>query len=267
MIKKNGIYLHKNLLLLFVVGIVFVGLVGAYKFFLSKPSYIYVKVKVGQGLWWANTMKPNTWLVEGIKQAKEEIDITGQSLAQILGVRYYRWWGGGQYDVYVMAKLRVTKLGKTNKYNFKRVSVGVGAPIDFEFPNVQFSGTIMQISEKPIIEKYIEKTVYITKKGAYPWEYDTIPIGDQYFDGERVIFQVLSKETRDTNNISTDYYGNSDPDTTEPKKYITLKVMMQVREENGQLLFGDEQLVIQGQGIFVATSKYAYNDFTVAKVE
>ena len=187
--------------------------------FFSKPTYVYVKVKVGQGLWWANTQRPNTWFVEAIKQAKEEVDLTGQPIAQVLGVRYYRWWGGGDFNTYVTAKLKVSKLGKTGKYNFKRSTIGVGAPIDFEFPNVQFSGTIMTISEKPLIEKYVEKTVYMTKKGAYPWEYDAIHIGDQYFDGKQTVFEILSKKTQDTNNISSDYYGNSNLEITEQKIY------------------------------------------------
>ena len=248
--------------------VLFVGMVSVYKLFIAKPTYIYVKVKVGQGLWWANTSRPNTWFVEAIKQAKEEVDLTGQPIAQIQGVRYYRWWGGGDYNTYVTAKLKVSKLGKTGKYNFKRSTIGVGAPIDFEFPNVQFSGTIMQLSEKPLVEKYVEKTVYMTKKYAYLWEYDAMQVGDTYFDGQDTVFTLLEKQLSDTNEvIKSDTGGLINSQQAEQRKYITIKVKIKVREENGQLLFGEEYLVTQGNGIYVVTPRFGYNEYTVAKVE
>lgn len=248
--------------------VLFVGVVAVYKLFIAKPTYVYVKVKVGQGLWWANTMRPNTWFVEAIKQAKEEVDLTGQPIAQILGVRYYRYWGGGQFDTYVTAKLRVSKLGKTGKYNFKRSTIGVGAPIDFEFPNVQFSGTIMNLSEKPLTDKYIEKTVYMTKKYAFLWEYDAMPVGDTYFDGQDTVFTLLEKQLSDTNEVvKPDTGGLINSQQAEQRKYIIIKAKIKVREENGQLIFGEEQMITQVGGIFVVTPRYIYSDYMLAKVE
>lgn len=248
--------------------IVLVGIIGSYKLFLSKPTHVYVKVKVGQGLWWANTMRPNTWFVEAIKQAKEEVDLTGQPIAQIQGIRYYRWWGGGQYDTYITVKLRVSKLGKTGKYNFKRATIGVGAPIDFEFPNVQFSGTIMRLSEKPLVEEYIEKTVYMTKKYAYLWEYDAMQVGDTYFDGKDTVFTLLEKQLSDTNEVvKSDTGGLVNSQQAEQRKYILLKAKVKVREENDQLIFGEEQIVTQGNGLYVVTPRFGYNEYVVAKVE
>ncbi|MBI4974110.1 hypothetical protein HZC27_05890 [Candidatus Roizmanbacteria bacterium] len=259
---------QRSFFVIFLVCVLIVGLVAIYRLFLSKPTYVYVKVKVGQGLWWANTMRPNTWFVEAIKQAKEEVDLTGQPIAQIQRVRYYRWWGGGQYDTYVTVKLRVSKLGKTGKYNFKRATIGVGTPIDFEFPNVQFSGTIMQLSEKPIIEKYIEKTVYMTKKYAYLWEYDAIPAGDTYFDGKDTVFVLLEKQLNDTNEVmKPDNGGMVNLQQTEQRKYIIVKAKIKIREENGQLIFGEEQIITLGNGFYVVTPRFGYNEYVVARVE
>jgi len=248
--------------------VLFVGVVAVYKLFIAKPTHVYVKVKVGQGLWWANTQRPNTWFVEAIKRAKEEVDLTGQPIVQIQGVRYYRWWGGGQFDTYITAKLRVSKLGKTGKYNFKRSTIGVGAPVDFEFPNVQFSGTIMTISEKPLIEKYVEKTVYMTKKYAYLWEYDAMQVGDTYFDGQDTVFTLLEKQLSDTNEVvKPDTGGLINSQQAEQRKYILLKAKIKVREESSQLIFGEEQIVTQGNGFYVVTPRFGYNEYVVAKVE
>src|SRR3989338_4596739 len=86
---------------IFLACIAFVVLVSGYKLFFTKPAYIYVRVKVGQGLWWAQTQKPGSWFLEAIKRAKEEKDLIGQPAVQILSVTYYPWYGSGQYDVYV----------------------------------------------------------------------------------------------------------------------------------------------------------------------
>src|SRR3989344_3679749 len=97
--KQKGFVNFKQMLLfakqnyfvtVIVLCVLFVGVVAVYKLFIAKPTYVYVKVKVGQGLWWANTQRPNTWFVEAIKQAKEEVDLTNRPVAKILGVRYYR---------------------------------------------------------------------------------------------------------------------------------------------------------------------------------
>ena len=95
--KQKGFVNFKQLFLLakrnyivtvIVLCVLFVGVMSVYKLFIAKPTYVYVKVKVGQGLWWANTSRPNAWFVEAIKQAKVEVDLTGQPIAQIQGVGY-----------------------------------------------------------------------------------------------------------------------------------------------------------------------------------
>lgn len=275
--KQKGFVNFKQLFLLakqnyfvtvIALCVLFVGVVSIYKLFIAKPTYVYVKVKVGQGLWWANTQRPNTWFVEAIKQAKEEVDLTSRPVAKILGVRYYRYWGGGQYDTYVSAKIRVSRLGKTGQYNFKRSTIGVGTPIDFEFPNVQFSGTIMRISEKPIVEKYVERTIYMTKKYSYLWEYDAMPVGDTYFDGKDIVFTLLEKQLSNTNEvIKPDTEGLINTQQIEQRKYIIAKAKIKVKEENDQFLFTEEQIITQGGGIFVSTPRFTYNDYVVARVE
>ena len=45
-------------IVIFGLIILFVGVVSAKKLFFTKPTFIYTKVKVGQGLWWAGGQKP-----------------------------------------------------------------------------------------------------------------------------------------------------------------------------------------------------------------
>lgn len=99
-------FIKQNYFLLIFVGCIgFAGVVAFYKLFIVKPTYVYVKVKVGQGMWWVSTQKPSAWFVKAIQEAKEQKDLTGKPLATVLAVSYYPYTlsqaMSGQYDVYL----------------------------------------------------------------------------------------------------------------------------------------------------------------------
>mgnify|MGYP001038291288 CR=1 FL=1 len=267
-IKKIIRFLIKNYFLsIFFACIAFVALVSIYKLFFVKPTYVYVKVKVGQGLWWASTQKPPAWFIDSFKNLKksQEKDLTGKPIAEVLSIRYYPWWGSNQYDIYLLMKLRVTKM-RSGKYNFKRSAIGVGSPVDFEFPKIQFSGTIIKISDKPIKENLITKKITIVKKWAFPWEGEKIIIGDKYFDGEEIVFEVLDKKienAQESYNLSGLYY----PVESERKKHITIKAKIKVKEKNGQFIFGEEQVIAYGKTINIATENFQFNDYIITQLE
>jgi hypothetical protein len=268
--KKLWRFLVDNYFLaIFFAAIAFVGVVSIYKLFFVKPTYVYVKVKVGQGLWWASTQKPSIWFIEGIKQAQNEAEkeLTGQPAAKILSIRYYPTYLPNQYDVYLTMRLKVNRLGKTGKYNFKRSAIGVAAPVDFEFPSAQFSGTILQISEKPIKDKLVEKTVILTKRAAEPWEYDSIKIGDYYFNGQEKTFIIIDKTAKETQTLTTDIFGNYPDINPETKKYIFLKAKIKVKKEGSNLLYGEEQLLSVGKNLNIATNNLLLENYKVASIE
>ena len=269
--KKFLSFLIDNYFLsIFFAAIAFVGVVSIYKLFFVKPTYVYAKVKVGQGLWWASTQKPSMWYIEAFKRIKQtqekEKELTGKPQAEILEIRYYPWWGSNQYDVYLLMKLKVTKMGKIGKYNFKRSAIGVGSPVDFEFPSLQFSGTIINISEKPIREKYITKIINLTKKWALPWEFEAIKLNDKYFNGHEVVFEIIDKKSYPSQEIYN-YSGLYYPVESERKINIFLKAKIKVKEENNQLIFGEEQVIVPGKTINIATENFQFNDYLVAKIE
>ncbi len=141
---------------IFLACILFVGVVSVYKLFFTRPVFVYVKVKMGQGLWWASTAKPAIWFVEALKKDDVETSLTGSPIAQIQSIRYYPWYGTtNQYDIYLTLKLKVNGNPKTGKYNFKRSTIGVGSPIDLEFPSTQVSGTVTELNIAPFAEKYV----------------------------------------------------------------------------------------------------------------
>lgn len=271
-LKKTWKFLVDNYFIsIFFACIAFVSVVSIYKLFFVKPTYVYAKIKVGQGLWWASTQKPSMWYVEAFKRIKEtqeqEKELTGQPQAEILEVRYYPSSLSNQYDVYLLMRLKVAKMGKIGKYNFKRSTIGIGSPVDFEFPSLQFSGTIIDISEKPIKEKYEEKTIILTKRNANPWEYDSIRIGDFYFDGKEKVFEVLEKTAKDTQTLTSDIFGNYPETIPELRRYIFVKAKIKINKKDGSLIFGEEQIIAPGKIINIATNNFQFTDYLVAKVE
>lgn len=258
----------KNYLILIIIGCVgIVGVVSTYKLYIKKPTYVYVKVKVGQGYWWASTQRPNSWFVQAIKKAKEEKDVGGNVIAKISNVTFYPFYGSNQFDVYVTARLLVTTAVGGRGYNFKRESIAVGSPIDFEFKNVQFSGTVIMLDDKPIKTKTIEKVMYLTKKYSYPWEYEEIKIGDYFFDNNEKVLEILEKAKGETNEVVFNDLGKLSTTETESYDYIVIKVKVRVQEINNNLIYAEEVLLSPMRGFDFITNKFIYNNFLISKIE
>ena len=254
-------------LLIFVACIGFVGLVAFYKLFISKPTYVYTKVKVGQGMWWATTQRPNLWFVRAIQQAKEQKDLTGKPVAKILDVSYYPYFGSGQYDIYLTLQLKVSKVGSTGTYNFNRATIGVGSAIDLEFPNTQFSGTILALSEHPFKETYVTKVIYLYKKAVNPWEYDQIQVGDYLFNGKERAFEILSKEKGPAISELLGQLGGQMTWDTQPYQYVQIKAKIRVKKEDNQYVFGEEYVLSPGRTFPVSLNDLTLNDYIITKVQ
>jgi len=267
-------FFKKNyFLFIFIACIGFVGIFVFNKIFISKPTYIYAKVKVGQGMWWANTMQPNLWFIEAIQNAYKHSNQTYSETAKILDVTYYPYYGSVQsningqyqYSVYTVLRLKVSKVEGSGTYNFNRETIGIGSPIDLEFPNIQFSGTIIDLSEQPIKEQYEEKIIYLTKRIPYPWEYDQIEVGDKQTNGERIVFEILNKTTENELNTTLLQQGTF---INSNINLFTVKAKILVKKVDNQLVFGEESIIAQGKLLFgVATDKFTFTDYYITKVE
>ncbi len=256
-LKKIGrFWIHNYFILILFACVAFVGLVFCYQFFNSKSAPVYVKIKVGQGMWWFTAQKPNIWFVNAISNLKEKEPQGKNNLVQIVGVEYYPVPpqpllpdndSNNQYEVYVSAKIQVTPLGKTGKYSFNRSTIGIASAIDFEFPKVQFSGTIIQLDNKPFVSSFEEKTIYLVKNNPLPWEYDSILVGDKYFDGENETFEILDKSLKET--------------------ALNIKAKIKLKKIGQQYVYGEEQTVLPGKEIFLITNRSVLNNFHIAKIE
>jgi len=277
--KSVLIFFKKNYFLFIIVGCVgFVGIVAFYKLYISKPTYIYAKIKVGQGMWWASTQKLNLWYVKAIMKAKDQKDLTGKPIATMLDVIYYPFYVNGvngqysgqyngQYDVYVTLKLKVTRVGNMGSYNFNREALGVSSPIDLEFPTVQYSGTILEISEKPFKDVYEDKIIYFYKKNVRPWEYEQIQIGDTFKNGKEKVFEILSKEKGESNDVLLSDFEKLVNWDTELYNYVKIRARMRVKKTENNFLYGEETVITSGRTVGIATENYMFDNFVIMKVE
>jgi len=272
MIKKNSENFFSRLwsfatrnwfITIFLACILFVALVSFYKLFLKQEQFVYAKVKVSQGLWWANTQRAPVWLAKALKPGEVEKSLTGDPTAEILSVRYYPWWSSNQYDVYITLKLKVTGNKKTGTYNFKRFTLAVGSPIELSFSSTEVNGTVMEMKPKPIKDKHVDKTITLIKDTNNTWEYEPINIGDSYFDGQEITLLILDKKIEDNPNFVEAPYANV------LKKFITVKAKIKVKKDQktNVYIYGEEQELKLGQTFNASTSNFYFQDFRLTQIK
>lgn len=256
---------------LFFVIVILTLVFASLKIFRPEKKTIYAKAIVSQGLWWSQTGKPDIYFTKAIKKGDTQYSSLGGKNAEITSVRYYPSVdkndpSANTYDIFLNLRLSADYNPRSHKYTFDRSALEVGAPINLETSTTQITGTIMQISETPFDENYVEKTVSITKQFAYPWEYDAIKVGDTYSDGEDNVFTVISKSQRPATIIRSDAYGNFNSSTLDSVRYITVVAKLKVLEKDGQLFFGENRLLNSGADFNLWTPNFTYKDFIVGEI-
>lgn len=266
--------IKRNILASIFIGLIFfTGFITLIKYPFSKTKEVYVKVKLGQGLWWANSAQPGIWFLDYLKKGDKEFSFVGKPDAEIIKLRYYQQIytnitnnTPNQYDIYLLVKISATG-DDVHGYTFKRAKVAVGVPIDLDFPKAQVSGTIVSLSAEKPEDQYVEKEITLTKRLAYPWEFNVIKIGDKYFDGEDNIFEITGKQAYDTQNLTVDLYGNLNTQLLEPRQYIIVNAKIKLKKNTiNQHVFGEEQVIKADSYFNLITNNIALTDFYVSEI-
>jgi hypothetical protein len=221
----------------------------------TKPTYLFVKVKIGEGLLWrqSNQVGPNKWFIASLKTGEKQYDFMGKPMAEIVSVTYYPIFQtllntefNDQYNTYLTVKLAVTK-NHAGGYNFDRDVLSVASPIALDFPSSQISGTIIEISKNNIKDKLLEKMVVLTKKVSDPIEYNSIAIGESYFDGKTNVFNIVDKSLNN-NNIN-----------------VTAKIKF--KQKNDNLIFGEEENFLVNKSFRIITNRSELLDYKVQSIQ
>lgn len=235
------------------------------KILTPKENFVYAKVKVAQGLWWASTQKPSYWFAKAIKEGDSERDLLGRTIAQVTEVRYYPDIED-KYNIYLSLKLASS--GKGGKYSFKNSPLSIGSPIELDLNRSLVTGTVIDTSSNPFDEKYVDKKVLLRKIPASRWEFNAIKAGDEFSDGKDVVFKVISKNVLGYSNVSKTlgkdrYLVLPTGSTLE----ISVLASIKLKYEDGFYFFGEEKAVRPGATFSVSTPNFDFRDFEVASLE
>ncbi len=256
-------------IIFFILCILAAGAIGAYKLYFPKSTYVYAKLKVGQGYWWASTLKPNVWLVSSVKKGDVAYDILGKPSAVVLKKTYFRYYSSDQSDIYLTLMLKVEYNKKTGQYRFNRDSLSVGSSVEVQFPQSDITGTIIALSNKPFSDNRVVKTITLTKKFASPWEFDLIKVGDKFNDGDKNLFTIIDKQSSVPNGLLSvsNNYVNTGSQVLEPANYVTIKAKIMLSKVDGQWVFGEDQVVVPGRAMNISTDNFIFDNYVVVAIE
>ena len=276
MFRKNKILkkilkvLQRNYFLTVIFAIiVFVGLIVVLKYITSEPNFFYARVQVSYPASYFS--KPDFWLVKSLKSDVKQYNILGRTEAQLISVRYYPNQDGSTFNIYLTVKLAGGFNRGTQQYTFQRSQIGVGSPIALNFSSSQFYGTVVDLSSTPFKDKYVEKTLYLVNRSAFykddPSVYDSIQIGDKYFDGMNDIFVVTDKSLqKNIFAITNNFTGQVLEGQTDATQNIVVKAKILVLEKNGQAIFAGNQILHVGSKFTFSTSNFDFSNFVISSI-
>lgn len=232
----------------------------------KQEDYVYAKIRVSQGLWWANAQRPTIWYAKSIVPGLTQANLSGKPTAEIVSVRYYPWWGSDTYDVYMIVKLEASKNYKTGTYSYNRNPLTISSPIELMFPSVEVSGTVMELSETPIEYNFIDRTVTLQKKHVPESEFSTIQIGDTYNDGSGVVLEIKDKRIISSYTAYNSVNPNG-PIESSSLQDVLVTVNMKVREEDGVDVYGEEYILRRGKTINAVTNEFVFEEYTIIDIK
>jgi hypothetical protein len=250
---------------------------GAFKYLSRESSYVYVKIKMSQGLWWASTTKPNLWLAKSINVGDKQTSFLDKTLAEITEIRYYPYISRNsdsisedKYNVYLTVKLSVGTDSKGN-FIYNRSNLIVGTPIEVETGKTQITGTVTEISPNEFPNNFVTKKVTLLKMMGYikgnPYPYLGITIGDKYFDGTENVVEIASKSLRGIGINSSDDFGVVREQTSKISQNIVIEANLKVRKIGDEYIFGEEKVLRNGEELYVPTDNFSFEGYVVSAIE
>lgn len=240
----------------------------------SKPqATVYVKLKLSQGLWWTTNANPPIWLAQTINPGDFEKDIFGNEIATVISKTYYSAEPlkfPNQHEVYLTLKLATKQDSGTGKHRYKRSPLSVGSPLNIDLSSATLTGSVMSISSQEPQEKYLTKQITLAKQYAYytdsPDEFNSIQIGDSYFDGQDIAFKITDKYLKARKVAFSDINGRPVVNTLDVNQHIYLEAEIKVKEIDNMYFYGEEQRVAPGANLNIITNSQDLSRYTVVSL-
>jgi hypothetical protein len=256
----------------FIVAVTVVSV--ALRSYASSTDTVYVKVKISQGLWWTNSEKPPFWVAQAINVGDSEKDLFGRTTAKVLEKRYYpadARISPNQYDIFLTLKVEAKKDPNSGAYRYKRALVAVGTPLSLDLNSTEITAAVTAMSPEEIHEKYTTKTITFSDLNAYysnlPQEYDSIQVGDTYFDGTGYPVKIVGKHLVPRQVPFGDQFGRVIENKIQSNQTIVVEAEVAVQEIDGKYIYGEEQQVVSGANLNISTNTADLSRFVISSIK
>ena len=248
--------------------IVILGVFGLYRIITAKPDYVVIRMKGSPGNWWWVTPRPPDWLVQSIKVGDKEYNSLNKPTAEVLRVNIYDA-GGSTKDIYLDVKLSATKNSRTNKYRYKGQTLEIGGPITLSLNNTFLPGIVIAVDETGKFTKnYEERIIQIKTLNRWPWEYDSIVIGETMDDGSgNTIATILDKQQLPAEKEGMTNSGQIVKTFSPVKSDFVITLKIKTENLNNQLVFREEQYIKIGNGVWVQFPSYNINEGLIISIK
>ena len=241
---------------------------GAYSLLIRKPSYITIRVKIGDGV--------QAWYLNYLKKGLVQKDTLGRNSVEITNVFYYPKSPDSNV-VYVDVKLQAVYSNSSKEYTFKGRPVEIGNYIRMNPGSVLIEGTITGIQgveDKRETKHFIVDTQTFgtdlaipNTTGVYDYLAKSINVGDEVKDSDgKVIIKVLNKTVTDAKRVVVDSAGRSYL-TTDPFKkdlFLTLEVTAE-KIANDYFAFNDIKVAVDSTLPIQLPHAIIYSTITTVK--
>jgi len=269
--KRNKIRIfvirYYKIFTILLSGLILSGML-VYQTILVKPEYIVVRVKGSPGNWWWVTPRPPDWLAFSIQKGDKEYNSLNQPVAEVLSVDVYDA-GGSTRDAYLTVRLSVRHNKRTNQYRYKGEPVEIGGPISMSLDNAFFPGMVIAIYSDNKREKtYTEKTVRIRKREQWPYEYDSIIIGETIVDGDGIVIaEILDKQRMPAEKEAANVNGQLVRTLSPIKDDFYLTVKLKMRKQGDEYIYREEQYIKVGSNIWLLFPRYNISGADILSIE
>lgn len=242
---------------------------------LKHDTWLTIEIKVTPEQWWTDPFPPPNWYAQSIQIGDKEVDWNGKTIAEIVDTRVYDT-GYDRSVAYIVVKINTESDKKTKRYKYKNQAVDIGGSIELNLSRSLIRGLIVYIEGVTDQRKKVQKVVTLKLYNRYPWHADAIYIGDTMKQGDKVIAEVIAKKVDNAEQTSLSLsptssllpIGNLFVNTTNLlRRDITVKVKMQLIQDNDKLLFRDDQRVKIGNDLWIALSNINLTYATVVGIE
>lgn len=256
--------------LLILLGIFF--LLVILKQVFQQKTWVVAEIKITPEQWWFDNFPPPRWLSLSLQKGDKEVDWKGSTAAEIIDTKNYDT-GYDRIISYLKIKFLTRYDKKMHRYFYNNKVLNIGQSIELNFSKVTIKGIVVNIEGYQDRREKINKIVTLKLYDRRQWFADAVKVGDTMKVNNTTIAEIIEKDAQLAEKTTVNLDSNAGDrlmiSRQDPlKRDITLKVrLLLTKEEDGGLMFRDDQRVIVGNDLFIALSQINLQYATIINIE